>query len=242
VDLNLVVPRTEVVELLAREEGALAVVIGPGGCGKTLSVIKALHDAITSRQKLGGVLLPGPNPPRRSLPELIGTWRSARPMQAESLEASLRRIRMANSGLPRPVLLLALDGIDESRWDERSDAHETIAYFRKMHNEARPAEALLLVTCRTRDQFEVYVGADGVGGRPLAPIASPLIARHPWAHSVTDRCSATNGKCQFHVTGTRRGRSKRVPPLSTTPAVTASEKISRTRSEASQVGRSPRPR
>jgi hypothetical protein len=175
VDLNLVVPRTEIVELLAREEGALAVVIGPGGCGKTLSVIKALHDAITRRQKLGGVLLPGPNPPRRSLPELVGTWRSVSPMQAESLEASLRRIRIANGGLPRPVLLLALDGIDESRWDERSDAHEVIAYFRKMHNEARPADALLLVTCRTRDQFRTYVSTDGVGGRQLAPIQEAIL-------------------------------------------------------------------
>jgi type II secretory ATPase GspE/PulE/Tfp pilus assembly ATPase PilB-like protein len=51
------------VEKMLREPSvALAIVYGPGGAGKTLSVFKALHDYMNEQECLAGALMPGDFP------------------------------------------------------------------------------------------------------------------------------------------------------------------------------------
>jgi hypothetical protein len=160
--LSDVLPRRDVEKILREPSVALAIVCGRGGSGKTLSVVKALHDYINEHNCLAGALMPGDFPARSTLPELVASWRSSCPLAEESLGRSLMRIRVANRDARRPVLLLALDGIDEN--DSQSEAGQLLGHFMDLHQKADQQEALLIVTCRDPNQLDGLIGAQGAGG------------------------------------------------------------------------------
>ena len=163
--LSDVLPRRDVEKMLREPSIALAIVCGPGGSGKTISVVKALHDYINEKKRLAGALMPGDFPTRSTLPELVASWRSTYPRAPESLTQSLNRIRIANRVAERPILLLALDGIDEN--DSQAEAGEVLGHFMALHQKPDQQDALLIVTCREPDQLEGLIGAQGAGGMPL---------------------------------------------------------------------------
>ncbi len=160
--LSDVLPRRDVEKMLREPSVALAIVCGPGGSGKTVSVFKALHDYIGEQECLAGALMPGDFPARSTLPELVASWRGSGSLAVESLGQSLTRIRVANRDTRRPILLLALDGIDEN--DSQSAAGPLLGYFMDLHQRAEQPEALLIVTCRESKQLDGLIGAQGAGG------------------------------------------------------------------------------
>ena len=165
IKLSEVVSRARVEDLVRQKYVALALVTGPGGCGKTLSLLKALHDSLSSAERLAGALMPGPRPPHQTLSQLVASWRSRNSTETETLEMTLERVRIANDGGARPVLLLALDGIDEFGWRAKADVAEVISHFLRMHQLGIQQEALLLVTCRSREHFDAMVAPQGTGAR-----------------------------------------------------------------------------
>lgn len=176
IELAEAVPRPSVEHLLRRDYTALAVVTGPGGSGKTLSLLKGLHDLPNDQPRLVGALMPPPNPSSRTLQQLVASWRSSNGTPVESMDAALRRIIVANHGGPRPVLLLGLDGLDESKWRDRDDVQVLLLHFFELHQQPVQPDALLVVTCRTRQQFDDLLGPQGTGGRPPQAIPEVRLA------------------------------------------------------------------
>ena len=149
-------------ETLFAERAALAVVHGPGGCGKTMSLFKALDRRLSDGVGPAGMIVDGP----RTLDHVIDSWRNAPPTGAAPAEA-LRRLRVANADLGRPVLVLGLDGLDEVSEPGRADAEALIRHFYSMHVELHRSriepDGLLIVTCRNRDDLDYVVGPRGTG-------------------------------------------------------------------------------
>lgn len=167
-DLSEAIPRSSVEMLLREPSIALAVVWGPGGSGKTLSVLKALHDHLAHHARLAGALMPSAFPRRQALPDLVASWRTTgKQMGAtDSLDTALARIRVANQQTARPVLFLALDGIDETVGSGGA-ADELLGHFMDLHQKPEQQEALLVVTCRARDQLDELLAPQGTGGKPV---------------------------------------------------------------------------
>lgn len=168
-DLADAISRPTVEDLLKEQSIALAVVYGPGGSGKTLSLLKALHDRIEEDDRLAAALMPGPFPAKRTLPELIASWRTTGHATPESLNGALERLRIANRDTKRPVLLLALDGIDEIA-GTAAVTDDLLAYFMDLHQKTDQPDALLVVTCRTADQLDTLFPPLGTGGARLREV------------------------------------------------------------------------
>jgi len=163
IELTDALSRPSVEQLLQQDFTALAVVTGPGGSGKTLSLLKALYDSLDRVPRLVGALMPPPSAWSQTLQQLVASWRSKNGMPAESLGTALRRINVANVGSARPVLILCLDGLDESRWTETAHTDELLWHFFEMHQRPIQPDALLIVTCRTRQQLDELLAPQGTG-------------------------------------------------------------------------------
>ncbi len=167
VTISDAIRRAKVDRLLYSGDAAIAVVSGPGGSGKTLSVLKALHDVLDDRPIMVGALMPPRGEWRQSVPELVASWRSATRVPIETLNVSIERVLVANSDLPeRPVLVLSLDGLDESPSPQRSNAEALVRFFYDLHQTSTQPGALLIVTCRRFADFKALIEPSGTGGLP----------------------------------------------------------------------------
>jgi hypothetical protein len=150
---------------LFAEPAALAIVHGPGGCGKTISLFKALDGRLAQAVGLSGMVVAPP----RSLSHIYDSWRNAKPAGLPG--AVLPQLRLANPNLKRPVLVLGLDGWDELSDSERTEAASLVQYFHAMHvdwhvSRTEP-DGLLVVTCRNKEDITYVVGPRGTGGMHL---------------------------------------------------------------------------
>jgi hypothetical protein len=159
-----VVERRGFQRLLA-ERAALVVVHGPGGCGKTMSLFKALDRRLSDVVGPSAMIAEG----QMALGRVIDSWRNARTAGTAPTEA-LRQLRVANADVGRPVLVLGLDGLDEVPERERVEAEALIRLFYSMHVDLHRSQiepdGLLIVTCRNRDDLDHVVGPRGTGGPP----------------------------------------------------------------------------
>jgi hypothetical protein len=166
INLRDVLERRGLQPLLA-QRAALAVVYGPGGCGKTLSLFRMLDQRLSDGIGPAGMIVERP----RALGQLLGTWRNAPSSTGSSTEA-LRQLRVANPDVRRPVLVLGFDGLDEVPDSERAEAEELIRHFHRMHVELQSSQVepdgLLVVTCRNKEDLDDVVAPRGTGG-PAQP-------------------------------------------------------------------------
>jgi hypothetical protein len=159
---------------LLAQRAALAIVYGPGGCGKTLSLFRALDQRLSDAIGPAGMIVESP----RALGHVVGTWRNAPSLIGSPTEA-LRRLRVANPDVRPPVLVLGFDGLDEVPDSERVEAEELIRHFHKMHLELHRSQVqpdgLLVVTCRNKDDLDDVVAPQGTGGSIQPEIPSVRI-------------------------------------------------------------------
>jgi hypothetical protein len=164
--LREAVERRALQSLLA-QRAALAIVYGPGGCGKTLSLFRALDQRLSDAIGPAGMIVESP----RSLGHIVGTWRNA-PSPTGSPTEVLRQLRMANPDVGPPVLVLGFDGLDEVPDSERVEAEELIRHFHRMHVELHRSQVepdgFLVVTCRNKEDLDDVVAPQGTGG-PIQP-------------------------------------------------------------------------
>jgi hypothetical protein len=173
VPLSDAIARTGLQALLLERNAALAAVYGPGGCGKSLSLLKALHDQLDGSSRLAGAIAQSIPAHRRTFSELIDSWRNA-PGHTDTPPEALRRAALANPHLQRPVLLLGLDGFDEVAETDRAHAEALILFFHEMHLRAtlknEQPDGLLIVTCRQKEDLHRIIEPLGTGGPELPDV------------------------------------------------------------------------
>lgn len=164
--LREAVERRALQPLLA-QRAALAIVYGPGGCGKTLALFRALDQRLSDAIGPAGMIVESP----RALGHVVGTWRNA-PSSSGSPTEALRQLRVANPDVRPPVLVLGFDGLDEVPDSERVEAEELIRHFHRMHVELHRSQiepaGFLVVTCRNKEDLDDVVAPQGTGG-PIPP-------------------------------------------------------------------------
>jgi len=112
--------------------------------------------------------MPGPVPPAESWESLVNRWRSRSRLVEEDFDRCWERIRIACAGLNPPIIILALDGIDEvgDTSSEKRNVGELIAHFRLLAEELKP-DSRLIVTCRIKKTLDAYLHYDSVSGVDL---------------------------------------------------------------------------
>ena len=157
-------------ELDALADDALVVLAGHGGCGKTVVLWEAVRGAARAAgplRKLAAVVTEADH--RGDLHGLVASWRtgSDAPRAVDPEHVAVERLVRANPATPPPVLVLGLDGIDEASYDRDwvTKARRLLQFFWGLQqNRAGPPPARLLVTCRTIDDVERFIGGHGGHG------------------------------------------------------------------------------
>jgi hypothetical protein len=170
-ELDDALPRTALRELFDRTS-PVVLVTGPGGSGKTLSVLRAVRDAVLIERLLGAIIISDQS---ITFSKLVGDWRSPELIiPLEPYEMSLQRLAFANPQLQGWMILLALDGIDERGWrvpDRLNHLREIIRSRLKLYREFAGMHAAppLIITCRHRRDIDELVGGTGAGGGSRIP-------------------------------------------------------------------------
>ena len=150
--------RRRLLDEIARQASQHAVVflLGSGGCGKSVLAIQYLREqgsrcfvACESARALEQGWL------GRTFNSLRSTSNvSSLPTYSEA--EVVRRLRLANPDTERPLLAVALDGLDEVAPLNRSEVRRLISSGNSQRDQ--PAEALFIVTSRSEEQ-ELQAGA-----------------------------------------------------------------------------------
>lgn len=136
----------------AIRQRALVGLYGPGGCGKS-----ALLWQLLSRVQAAGccTVRSASNLQRSWVQDSVSKWRNL-PKSGDTIDKAMRRLKIANPG-KRPVLWLALDGLDEGDQsaDRKSHIRDVLRWFwdRDCLRNSNPPEATLIVTCREKDDL-----------------------------------------------------------------------------------------
>lgn len=155
---------------------ALIVFTGEGGLGKTTAlwqVLRAGVDKTASPRRLAALITAGTGMPK-SFGELVDQWRGSESATKDD-SLALRRLQCANGDVQRPILLLGLDGADETHSSNafREAAARIMDFFWTLHQQYKeslePPPARLLVSCRRPEEVEKFiqtVTGRGVSGKP----------------------------------------------------------------------------
>jgi hypothetical protein len=164
--LDEAVPRKALANVFRTPDEPVVVVTGPGGCGKSLSVLRAVRDHVLAQRALGGMLF---SDRIESLEDLVAKWRNPkRHQQPDRLELTLERLRIANPRSDGWILVLGLDGLDEDGWRSPN----RIAHLRELVRCVREsrlgtplatAELKLIITCRDKREVDDILAGSGVG-------------------------------------------------------------------------------
>ena len=173
--------RREILAQVEREalDRALIVFTGGGGMGKTAS----LHAWAEELSRLtDGPLIAATT--TRDLPDgwsdhLLSQWRNLHASGREKLgfDRMVKRLEIANPRLPRPILHVCLDGLDEHAYGPtfRDRVGKIIRWFLRQDCEYRERRLMptvrLVVTCRSKDQFsrDWLSGSSGFSGENEDP-------------------------------------------------------------------------
>lgn len=157
------VRRRIVDQIINAMQNALVLVIGDGGTGKTVAVLAALEQFLSGPTTAPPfvVFSPALDVKTTWLSDKVDTWRRPNhaPHTHETIERSLDRLfAAAGETDARPIVCLALDGIDEvERMNaRRGDIREIIRYFEDQQKQFQgiPACGTLIVTCRALEDLD----------------------------------------------------------------------------------------
>jgi len=157
---------------------AIIVFVGDGGCGKTTALWQILREAVDIQppHKLAQMMIPqGHYPP--TFGAIVEYWRgNGSGANGASDDLGLERLKRANSGFPQPIVLLGLDGIDETNPPSmRNDTTaRVLSFFWDLHVRARidetPPPARLFVSCRRESTLKrLLPDPMGLGQTELTP-------------------------------------------------------------------------
>jgi hypothetical protein len=172
--------RRQVVDELAQAvlDHALVLLDGEGGSGKTVSL---MHGARTRLELPGGVgaltaVDVAEHVEEDWVQKVVRRWTAVgmdgpAAWHTDNVETSMRRVLIANSDLPHPVLWLGLDGVDEVDPANQERIRRLVYHFareelRLRRTGVRPL-ASLVVTCRGRRPFERLLPMPRTEPRPL---------------------------------------------------------------------------
>jgi hypothetical protein len=157
---------------------AIVVFVGDGGCGKTTAIWQLLWEAVDAQppQALAYLMISN-GQSLQSFGAIVEHWRgTTTAADTVSDELAMARLTHANTGGPTPIVLLGLDGIDETHvspmW--HNTAARILSFFWGIHLSAKTnsvvAPARLFVSCRSESDFDKLLpnptGKTGGGVKP----------------------------------------------------------------------------
>jgi hypothetical protein len=151
---------------------ALVIIHGAGGAGKTVAACQIIEAALTEARPPFGAITSVESLSSSWISEVVSRWRNSQQPDhhAEQTDTAIQRLRTASAG-PPPILLLALDGIDEAGPipEYRAIGH-ILRFFAdedsRCQVEHRPPKAILLVTCRNpQDVYSQWINRGGFPSR-----------------------------------------------------------------------------
>lgn len=138
---------------------ALVGIYGHGGCGKSIILWQLLKQVLDESR--GCCTIASARDFSVSwITDTIHRWRHLSPgnQPNDNREEAIYRVDSANFNQYRPVIWLALDGLDECRWPDReSTLIELIQWFwqkdREVRSSGEPLLATLVVSCRCKEDL-----------------------------------------------------------------------------------------
>jgi hypothetical protein len=163
--LHETVARTSLRNILL-SPSPVVVVVGPGGSGKTLSVLRVLQQHVVAEKCLAVALL---SDEADTFTSVVARWRhpSVDNPTPETFDVSLRRLMVANPMTEAPIVFVNLDGLDEDGWkgDRWNQARNLLrrALGRVPGMPSRSDRVKIIVTCRQRQDIGNILAEDGTG-------------------------------------------------------------------------------
>jgi hypothetical protein len=144
--------RRSLVDAVEQQAAQFPVVflLGDGGCGK--SILAGRFACEAGRKRLVGSVA-ARDFHRHWLGEAFNDWRSGRhadDLPSYPAKEVLRRVRLANDGEERPLLIVNLDGLDEAADQPRQELRRLLDACRAQQP-PRPFALVLLITARLID-------------------------------------------------------------------------------------------
>lgn len=160
----------------AASEHALVVLSGLGGVGKTVALWQWEKAQVDAGDSGAFTEICRAREARRSwISDIVANWRGFPPSEGQPVDRpdrAVRRLLVANPDATRPILHVALDGLDEDmgRHGQEQNVREIVDWFWRQdeqtpHREG-PPDATLLVTCRSMDDLIDRGFGLGVSGQP----------------------------------------------------------------------------
>ncbi len=163
----------------AIENHALVLLVGDGGNGKSTLLAQVLSQW-SSNSFVDGTHLTALS--SDWLSELVANWRNDARFRNEEWDNALARLTGCRNA--RPVLLLALDALDESRMKtaKYNEAYKLLTFFAREERSVKPPRATLVVTCRQEgdlDDFFVESGMNAFASNTLPGKIIPIVPFTP---------------------------------------------------------------
>ena len=158
--------RTESLDAISRliEQHAIVLVMGEGGCGKTVILAELILSRCESSGPNGAFsFVAHVSDVRekhvvRAALQWVGLIEDVR-TYIPSSDSAVQRVRRANSTLGHPVLCMALDGLDETKDVERDNVLQLIRWFATEERQCRESggspRASLVISCRAAREYEL---------------------------------------------------------------------------------------
>ncbi len=136
---------------------ALVVLAGQGGNGKSTLLAAALRDQLDNCFVLGSKVSAVED---NWIPNSVSLWRNAPSGfdATQTLDCALTRLQ--NWGDQQPILVAALDALDEVELD-KPRVERLIRQFEEIERGPKPPTATLLLTCRSKDELNRLFGEPG---------------------------------------------------------------------------------
>ncbi|MCL5736347.1 MAG: hypothetical protein M1274_12295 [Actinobacteria bacterium] len=152
------VRREEVADLQNLEEAGLIILTGLGGTGKSVALHQFLTDLVDAGLAYCALPLFGVEYSDRSIPNLIDSLRGV--TSNDTWQIALHRLERANTSSMRPIMLIAIDALDEVQPRNEAAIGPLVgllkglwADFQACTESGQKARAIVVVSCRREEEL-----------------------------------------------------------------------------------------